>query len=113
LLGAVPHVLHHVGLITGAAMLTGAAGNVSLFVLGLLFSIPLLRRLYRHFRGWMAPALAVVGFAEMFTFSAVVLGPLITGSATAPATPVPTRRVPASPSPSSPVATDHDAHDSG
>ena len=77
-MGLVPHVLHHIGLIAGAAFVTGATGNVLFFALGLAFSIPLLRRLYRKFHSWRAPAIAVAVFAAMFSLSAFVIGPAIT-----------------------------------
>ena len=77
-MGILPHVLHHVGLIAGAALLTGAGGNALFFALGLVFSIPLLRRLYRKFHGWPAPVIAVAIFAAMFSLSAFVIGPAIT-----------------------------------
>lgn len=51
-LGIAPHVLHHIGLIAGAALVTGTGGNLLFFALGLLFSIPLLRRLRRKFHTW-------------------------------------------------------------
>jgi hypothetical protein len=82
-LGLVPHVLHHIGLLAGAALITGATGNALFFVIGLGFSIPLLRRLYRRFRTWRAPAIAVAVFAGMFSLSAFVIGPAITGDSPA------------------------------
>jgi hypothetical protein len=111
-MGAVPHVLHHVGLLAGAALVTGGAGNAALFVVGLLLSVPLLLRLRRRFRTWMALAVAVVVFAGMFTLSALVIGPAVTGSTdigggeTSPA-PTPT------PTPSSPSLGGHDGHHDG
>jgi len=78
-MGILPHVLHHVGLIAGAALLTGAGGNLLFFALGLVFSIPLLRRLYRKFHTWRAPVIAIAIFAAMFSLSAFVVGPAITG----------------------------------
>lgn len=92
-MGLVPHVLHHIGLIAGAALVTGAAGNVLFFALGLLLSIPLLRRLYRKFRTPWAPAIAVAIFTAMFSLSAFVIGPAITGDsapAKSPGTPIQT-----------------------
>lgn len=80
LLGLVPHVLHHIGFIAGAAFVTGFAGNAVFFLLGLVLSIPLLRRLYARFGTWRAPATAVAVFAAAFTFSALVIGPALTGS---------------------------------
>lgn len=79
-LGILPHVLHHIGLIAGAALVTGAGGNLLFFALGLLFSIPLLRRLHRRFHTWRAPAIAVVVFAALFSLSAFVIGPAIAGN---------------------------------
>lgn len=79
LLGLVPHVLHHAGLIFGAALVTGAGGNLLFGALGLLFSVPLLRRLYTRFSTWKAPAIALVIFALLFSLSAFVIGPTISG----------------------------------
>jgi len=78
-LGVVPHLFHHVGLIAGAALITGAGGNALFFVVGLLLSIPMLRRLYRRFHTWLAPAIAVIVFAALFSLSAFVIGPAIAG----------------------------------
>ena len=78
-LGLAPHVLHHVGLLAGAALITGAVGNALLFVVGLAFSIPLLLRIHRRFRTWRAPAIAIAVFAAMFSLSAFVIGPAISG----------------------------------
>lgn len=92
-LGILPHVLHHIGLIAGAALVTGAGGNVLFFALGLLLSIPLLRRIHRKFHTWLAPAIAVVIFAAMFSLSAFVIGPAIAGDSGTrgdPTSPTPT-----------------------
>lgn len=88
LLGLLPHVLHHTGLIFGAALVTGTGGNLLFGVLGLLFSIPLLRRLYTRFNTWKAPAIALAVFVAMFSLSAFVIGPAISGD-TSPQTPSP------------------------
>lgn len=79
-LGIVPHVLHHIGLIAGAALVTGTGGNLLFFALGLLFSIPMLRRLRRKFHTWRAPATALVVFTALFSLSAFVIGPAIAGT---------------------------------
>ena len=79
LLGLLPHVLHHTGLIFGAALVTGAGGNLLFGALGLLFSVPLVRRLYTRFHTWKAPAIALVIFIAMFSLSAFVIGPAISG----------------------------------
>ena len=78
--GVAPHVLHHVGPLAGAALLAGFGGKALFFALGLVLSLPMLRRLYRRFGTLVAPALAVVAFAAVFTFSTLVVAPLLTGS---------------------------------
>lgn len=102
-LGLVPHVLHHVGLIAGTALLTGALGNSVLYVVGLLLSIPLLRRLRTRFGTGRAPALGVIVFTALFALSAFVVGPRI-GAADSPAPTPPT------PSPSVTTPAEHDGH---
>ena len=86
-MGLLPHVLHHVSFIAGAALVTGVGGNLAFGALGLLFSVPLLRRLYRRFRTWKAPAVALVVFTTMFSLSAFVIGPAISGDDPAPTPP--------------------------
>lgn len=51
-MGLVPHVLHHVGLLAGTALVAGAGGTALFDVLG-LESIPMLVHLYRRFGSWM------------------------------------------------------------
>ncbi|WP_290514181.1 hypothetical protein [Aeromicrobium sp.] len=70
-------MLHHAGLIFGAALVTGAGGNLLFGILGLLFSVPLLHRLYARFNTWKAPAIALAIFVVMFSLSAFVIGPAI------------------------------------
>jgi hypothetical protein len=105
-LGIAPHVLHHIGLIAGAALVTGAGGNLLFFALGLLFSIPLLRRLHRRFHTWRAPAIALVAFTALFAFSAFVIGPAISGTS-AP------DRGPSSPTQTQTPTVDHSQHHGG
>lgn len=100
LLGLLPHVLHHTGLIFGAALVTGTAGNLLFGILGLLFSVPLLRRLYTRFHTWKAPAIALAIFVAMFSLSAFVIGPAIAGDAPAQ-TPSPAQ---------TPDHSEHDGH---
>lgn len=76
-LGVVPHVAHHVGLVAGAAVLTGALGNAALYLIGLVLTVPLLRRLRARYRSAWAPALAVSLFTGLFALSALVVGPAI------------------------------------
>ena len=88
LLGLLPHVLHHTGLIFGAALVTGTEGNLLFGALGLLFSVPLLRGLYRRFGTWKAPAIGLAIFVAMFSLSAFVIGPAISGVSSETRTPV-------------------------
>lgn len=83
-LGIAPHLLHHVGLLAGTALLTGSIGNLLFFVLGLAFSVPLLRRIHRRFGTWLAPAIALLVFAVLFAVSAFVIGPAISADPAAP-----------------------------
>lgn len=84
LTGVAPHVLHHVGPLAGAALLAGAAGRILFFVLGLLAAIPMLVRLYRRFRSWAAPVIAISLFALTYTVSSLYIGPLFTESESTP-----------------------------
>lgn len=75
--GLAPHVLHHVGLLAGTALVAGATGTLAFATLGLVASVPLLLRLRRRFGSWRAPALGLVAFAAMFSLSAFVIGPAL------------------------------------
>lgn len=78
-IGLLPHVLHHVGPLAGAALLGGATGRALFAAIGFVVAIPFLRRLYRRFGTWRAPAIALVVFALMFSLSSFVIGPAISG----------------------------------
>lgn len=80
LLGLLPHVLHHIGLLAGTALVAGSGGTALFGALGLLASIPMLVRLYRRFGSWVAPALGLLVFAAMFSLSAFIIGPAISGT---------------------------------
>lgn len=109
-LGLLPHLLHHISLFAGALVISGATGNLLLGALGLLLSLPLLRRLRRRFGTWLAPALAVAGFAALFSFSSFVLGPALSSDSSAPGDP-PASDLPRPGSPSTGV--DHEEHHRG
>lgn len=81
--GAAPHVLHHIGPLAGAAIVTGAGGRIVFGVAGFVATIPMLRRLRRRTGTWKAPALALAAFAAIFTLSTLVIGPAVSGSDTA------------------------------
>lgn len=78
--GVAPHVLHHVGPLAGAALLAGAGGRILFFGLGLLAATPMLVRLYRRFRSWAAPAIAISLFGLTYIVSSLYIGPLFTGA---------------------------------
>lgn len=80
ILGIAPHVLHHVGLLAGTAVLAGAGGTALFGVVGLIASVPMLLRLRRRFGTWRAPSIALGVFTVMFALSAFVIGPAIGGS---------------------------------
>ena len=77
--GIAPHVLHHVGPIAGAALLTGAGGTALFGAIGFLLTVPMLLRLKRRFGTWIAPGIALAIFAVMFTVSTLWIGPAIRG----------------------------------
>ncbi|MEO7157461.1 MAG: hypothetical protein ABI039_07875 [Vicinamibacterales bacterium] len=77
--GIAPHVLHHVGPIAGAALLTGAGGTVLFGAIGFLLTVPMLLRLKRRFGTWIAPGIALAIFAVIFTVSTLWIGPAIRG----------------------------------
>lgn len=90
LLGLLPHVMHHVGIVAGTALLAGTWGNLALYLLGLLLSIPMFRRLRRRFGSPVAPVVGAAVFTSLFLFSALVLGPAITKTSADPLSPAPT-----------------------
>lgn len=100
--GVAPHVLHHVGPLAGAALLAGLPGKAIFFALGLVLSLPILRRLYRRFGTLVAPALAVIAFAAVFMFSSLVIAPRLTGSEQSQQPGIPP-----------PASSDHASHHSG
>jgi hypothetical protein len=79
--GLAPHVLHHIGLLAGTALIAGAGGTVLFGILGLALSVPMLLRLRRRYASWLAPAIGLAVFAVMFSLSAFVIGPAINGGA--------------------------------
>lgn len=81
--GILPHVLHHVTLLAGTALVAGSGGTALFGALGLLASVPLLLRLRRRFGTWRAPAVGLLIFAAMFSLSTFVIGPAISGSSDA------------------------------
>ncbi len=96
LLGLAPHVLHHVSFFAGTALVAGSGGTALFAALGFAASVPLLLRLYRKFRTWKAPAIALAIFVAMFAISAFVIGPAISDTSSGGGT--------------SPIEFNHDSH---
>jgi hypothetical protein len=109
LLGLVPQVLHHIGIFAGAFLVAGAVGNMLFGLLGLLLSLPLLRRLYQRFGSWKAPAVGIGVFIAGFSLSAFVLGPALTGTGASGEGGDPSR-APTPSGSSTPTGEGHDAH---
>ena len=80
--GIAPHVLHHVALLAGTALIAGTTGTALLGILGLVLAVPL--RLRRRFGSWWAPTIGLAVFTVMLFLSAFLIGPAITGTDTAP-----------------------------
>ena len=102
--GLAPHVLHHIGLLAGTALLAGAGGTAVFGVLGFVASVPMLVRLRRRFASWWAPAIALIIFAAMFSLSAFVIGPAIRVTGDSGGAPGGTP---------SPASTEHTGHHTG
>jgi hypothetical protein len=100
-IGLPPHVLHHAGPLAGAALFAGLGGSLLFGALGLIVSIPFLRRMYRRFGTWRAPAIALVLFAAVFSLSTLVIGPKVNDEGNGST---------ATPGFSSPPASSHEAH---
>jgi len=100
-MGLAPHLLHHVGLLAGTALLTGAGGTVLFGALGLVAMLPILLRLRRRFGNWWAPSIAVAVFAAMFAVSTLLIGPALRTDA-GPHEP--------GPAPSAPSTEEHTRH---
>ena len=79
-IGVLPHVLHHVGPLAGAALLAGAGGTALFAAIGFVAAIPFLIRLQRKFRTWRAPAIALAVLIASFSLSSFVIGPALSGS---------------------------------
>jgi hypothetical protein len=77
LIGLAPHVLHHVGLLAGTALVAGSGGTLLFAVLGLAASVPMLWRLRRRFASWWAPTIGLAVFGILFSASAFVIGPAL------------------------------------
>ncbi len=104
-LGAAPHVLHHVGPFAGGALVAGATGKAVFGALALFFSLPMLRKLRRRSGSWLLPAIALVSMTAVFLLSSLLVQPVFNGSEEETAAPAPT--APADPAKS---GTEHEQH---
>lgn len=72
---------------------SGTIGNWILYLVGLMLSIPMLRRLGTRFRSRWALVMGAALFAGLFVLSAYVVGPSISGGGVPqPAGPAPTQQ---------------------
>ncbi|MEU7773550.1 hypothetical protein AB0C44_19710 [Micromonospora taraxaci] len=94
-MGLAPHLLHHLGLFAGAALLAGATGTVLFGVLGVAAMTPMVLRLRRRFGTWWAPGVALLLFAAMFATSSLVIGPALRGTGSDTPRPDPAHSAPA------------------
>lgn len=79
-LGAAPHMLHHVGPLAGAALLAGASGKLLFGAIGFVLAVPMLRTLRQRTGSWRMPGSLLALMALVFAFSAFVIGPALTGA---------------------------------
>ena len=75
-----PHVLHHVGPLAGAAIVAGTGGRLLFAAIAVVVSIPFLLRLHRRFKTWLAPAIGLAAMVAAFAFSTLLIAPLIAGN---------------------------------
>jgi hypothetical protein len=76
-LGAAPHVLHHVGPLAGAAVFAGVGGTLLFGAVGFVLVIPTLRRIRGRTGSWAAPGAALALMATIFTLSALLVAPML------------------------------------
>lgn len=76
-MGVLPHVLHHVGPLAGAAFIAGTTGTVLFGLLAFVFTVPLLLRVRRRCHSWRIPALLLAGFIAVWSLSTWVVGPWV------------------------------------
>jgi hypothetical protein len=79
-LGLAPHVLHHAGLLAGAALFAGTAGALLFGAIGFLAAIPFLLRVRRRCGNWRLPGALLASFAVAFSISTFVIGPAMSGA---------------------------------
>lgn len=105
-LGLLPHILHHVGPLAGAALFAGATGSLLFGAIGFVAAIPFLLRVRRRCGNWRVPAGILAAMAVVFSFSTFVIGPAIAGGGEEQDG----TNTPAQPAPGSQQPSGHDGH---
>lgn len=103
-LGLLPHILHHVGPLAGAALFAGATGSLLFGAIGFVAAIPFLRRVRRRCGNWRVPAGILAAMVVVFSLSTFVIGPAITGAGEDDGS------TPAEPAPGSDRPSGHESH---
>ena len=99
-LGLLPHILHHVGPLAGAALFAGATGSLLFGAIGFVAAIPFLLRVRRRCGNWRVPAGILAAMAVVFSLSTFVIGPAITGAGEDDGNNTPSEAAPADAKPS-------------
>jgi hypothetical protein len=94
-LGAAPHVLHHIGPLAGAAVFAGVGGTLLFGAVGFVLVIPTLRRIRGRTGSWAAPGGALALMATIFTLSALLVAPALRDDGDAAESSPPADRAPA------------------
>jgi hypothetical protein len=69
-----PHILHHAGLLFGAALVAGATGTLLFGTIAVILMVPMLLRLHRRTNSWIAPAGMVTLMVVMFSVARLMMG---------------------------------------
>jgi len=105
-LGLLPHILHHVGPLAGAALFAGATGSLLFGAVGFVAAIPFLLRVRRRCGNWPVPAGIFAAMAVVFSVSTFVIGPAIAGGGDEQGA----TNKPAKPAPGGEQPSGHDGH---
>ena len=77
LMGMLPHVLHHIGPLAGAAIIAGTTGIVIFGLLALALTIPVLIRVQRRCGNWRIPAVLLGIMLAAWSASTWVFSPWV------------------------------------
>ena len=69
-----PHILHHAGLLFGAALVAGATGTLLFGAIAVIAMVPMIIRLHRRTNSWIAPAGMVALMVVMFSIARLMMG---------------------------------------